>query len=133
MITMKANMQKQAFPIIGVGGSAGSPEAFEEMLKAMPERPGIALVFIMHLAPDHKTMLPELLARVTKMPVLEITNGMTPVINHVYTKPPNTDLAMVRGKLVLSALKSESARGAMGVRAQGMFVEFGLYCSEIYQ
>lgn len=98
---------KNHFPIVGIGGSAGGLEAFQELLKNISNKPGVALVFIMHLSPSHKSLLPELLARITKMPVAEITSGMTPKINHVYVKPPNSALVLAGGKLILSTLRSE--------------------------
>jgi len=64
----------------------------------------------MHLAPKHKSLLPELLARETKMPVSEITSGMIPEINHVYVKPANANLVLEGGKLILSALKVEDTK-----------------------
>lgn len=102
-------LKKTSFPIVGIGGSAGGLEAFQELLKNVSNKPGAALVFIMHLAPGHKSLLPELLARTTKMPVLEITSGMIPKINHVYVKPPNTNLVLAGGKLILSAPQGEDA------------------------
>lgn len=92
------------FPIVGIGGSAGGLEAFEELLKNISNKPGLALVFIMHLDPGHKSLLTELLARKTKMPVAEIKNGMVPEINHVYVKPPDADLGLKNGKFMLSPL-----------------------------
>jgi two-component system CheB/CheR fusion protein len=97
--------QKKYFPIVGIGGSAGGLEAFQELLKNTSSNPGMALVFIMHLAPDHKSLLPELLARLTKMPVQEVKNGMLLEVNHVYIKPPSANLSISRGKLILNARK----------------------------
>ncbi|MFA6282275.1 MAG: chemotaxis protein CheB, partial [Candidatus Omnitrophota bacterium] len=97
--------QKNYFPIVCIGGSAGGLEAFEDLLKNISNRPQMALVFIMHLAPGYKSLLPELLARLTKMPVSEITSGMIPEINHIYVKPSNASLVLYRGKLMLSALE----------------------------
>jgi two-component system CheB/CheR fusion protein len=75
---------KTTFPVVGIGGSAGGLEAFQELLKNLSAKPGAAFVFIMHLAPKHKSMLTELLARSTKMPVSEVKNNMPLEINHVY-------------------------------------------------
>src|SRR5262249_41641011 len=58
------------FPIVGVGASAGGVEALEYLFKAMPPEPGMAFVIITHLAPGRESMLPEILARDTRMPVL---------------------------------------------------------------
>jgi two-component system CheB/CheR fusion protein len=94
-----------SFPIVGIGGSAGGLEAFQELLKNLSAKPGVALVFIMHLSPGHKSMLTELLARLTKMPVSEITNGMPLEVNHVYVIPPRFDISIASGKLILSNMK----------------------------
>ena len=45
--------QEERFPVIGVGASAGGLEALTHLLQALPEKPGLALVLIQHLAPDH--------------------------------------------------------------------------------
>src|SRR5262249_27719233 len=58
------------FPIVGVGASAGGVEALEYLFKAMPPEPGMAFIIITHLAPKRESMLPEILARDTRMPVL---------------------------------------------------------------
>ncbi|MDD5432072.1 MAG: PAS domain S-box protein [Candidatus Omnitrophica bacterium] len=90
------------FPIVGIGASAGGLEASEDLLKNLSDKPGMAFVFIMHLSPNHKSLLPELFARTTKMPVKEIKNGMLIEVNHVYVKPPDTNLAIQGRKLILS-------------------------------
>jgi two-component system CheB/CheR fusion protein len=99
-----------SFPIVGIGGSAGGLEAFKELLKNLSAKPGMALVFIMHLAPGHKSMLTELLARLTKMPVSEITNGMPLEVNHVYVIPPSVDVSIANGKLKLNKMKDAGLR-----------------------
>ncbi|MDE3160918.1 MAG: hypothetical protein KGM92_19290, partial [Acidobacteriota bacterium] len=76
------------FPIVGIGASAGGLEALTELLKAMPDDPGIAVVYIQHMAPTHESMLPRLLAKCTSMPVLEVTDGMKVEANHLYIIPP---------------------------------------------
>ncbi len=94
-----------AFPIVCVGGSAGGLEAFQEFLRNLSSQPGMAFVFIMHLAPKVKSILSELLAKETKMAVHEIKNGMRVEINNVYVIPPNTNLHISSGRLILSAQK----------------------------
>ena len=99
---MPAGHKTTSFPIVGVGASAGGLEAYQELLRNMPAKPGMAFVFIMHLAPEHKSLLPELLVRLTKMPVSEVKSRMPIEVNHVYVKPPNTNLSIASGKLILS-------------------------------
>jgi two-component system CheB/CheR fusion protein len=38
-------------------------------LRAVPADPGMAFVLVQHLDPDHKSMLSELMARATNLPV----------------------------------------------------------------
>src|SRR5687767_1285221 len=61
-----------AFPVVGVGASAGGLEAFQKLLRAIPEDSGMAFVLVQHLHPSHESLLPDILARVTKIPVLQI-------------------------------------------------------------
>ncbi|MGA2071247.1 MAG: chemotaxis protein CheB [Sedimentisphaerales bacterium] len=97
-----AGSQTTSFPIVGIGASAGGLEAYQELLRNLSAKPGMAFVFIMHLAPGRKSLLAELLARLTKMPVREIKSGMPIEVNHVYIKPPDTNLSIASGKLILS-------------------------------
>jgi two-component system CheB/CheR fusion protein len=90
-----------SFPIVGVGASAGGLEAFTELLESLPLDTGMAFVLVQHLDPQHESALPQLLSRVTSLPVHEITHGLQVEANHVYVIPPNTDLSIVRGVLRL--------------------------------
>lgn len=80
--------------IVGVGASAGGLEAFTEVLSHMPPDPGMALVLVQHLDPKHHSVLAELLARATPMRVVEIKDGITVKMNHVYVIPPNKTLIL---------------------------------------
>jgi two-component system CheB/CheR fusion protein len=69
-----------AFAVVAVGASAGGLEAFTQLLQSLPNDTGMAFVFIQHLDPTRHSMLSELLAKETDMPVVEAKNG-TPVID----------------------------------------------------
>ncbi len=47
--------------IVGMGGSAGGLEAFEQFFTQMPTDSGMAFVLVPHLDPTHKGIMPELL------------------------------------------------------------------------
>jgi two-component system CheB/CheR fusion protein len=89
------------FPVVGVGGSAGGLEAYTELLEALPTDPGMAFLVVSHLDPDHKSHLPEILSRISKMPVREVKDGMAVELNNVYCMPPGTSMTMVDGHLTL--------------------------------
>ncbi|MEG4282057.1 chemotaxis protein CheB [Microcoleus sp. A006_D1] len=90
------------FPIVGIAASAGGLEAFTGLLSHLPVDTGMAFVLIQHLAPDHKSLLSEILARTTQMPVTQVTDGMAVEPNQVYVIPPNTKMVVSQGVLQLS-------------------------------
>lgn len=99
------------FPVVGVGASAGGLGAFESFFSGMPEDvdPGIAFVLVQHLAPDHKSILTELIRRYTRMQVFEVEDGMQVHPNCTYIIPPNHDMAIHNGALYL--LEPSAPRG----------------------
>lgn len=103
--------QAVGFPIVGIGASAGGLAAFAAFFSGMPplDDPGMAFVLVQHLAPDHESLLTELLQRTTRMKVVEVTDGMVVQINCVYIIPPNRDMAFLNGALHL--LEPTAARG----------------------
>src|SRR5262247_493208 len=92
------------FPIVGVGASAGGVEALEYLFKAMPPEPGMAFVIVTHLAPRRESMLPEILARDTRMPVLIAENDLAVRPNHVYVAPADAVLDITKGRLGVRAV-----------------------------
>jgi two-component system CheB/CheR fusion protein len=91
-----------SFVVAGVGASAGGLEAYSELLEALPENPGLALLLVSHLDPGQKSHLPEILGRVSKLPVAEVAEGMRVEVDRVYVIPPGTNMAMVDGHLTLT-------------------------------
>ena len=91
-------------PIVGIGASAGGLEAFKVFFEKMPVDTGMAFVMIPHLDPGHKSLMVEIIARYTAMHVLQVEDGMKLEPNHVYIVPPNRNLTVEEGKLVLSEI-----------------------------
>ncbi|MES1167350.1 MAG: chemotaxis protein CheB, partial [Pseudomonadota bacterium] len=92
-----------AFPVVGLGASAGGLEALVQFLEHVPPRSGMAYVIIQHLDPLHKGMMPELLQRVTAMKVRQVKDRMKVRPDCVYVIPPNKDLSLLHGRLHLLA------------------------------
>src|ERR1035438_7297263 len=93
----------QGFPIVGIGASAGGLAAFEAFFAGMPADadPGMSFVLVQHLAPDHKSILTDLIRRYTRMQVFEVEDGMAVRPNCAYIIPPNRDMAFLHGTLQL--------------------------------
>jgi two-component system, chemotaxis family, CheB/CheR fusion protein len=89
--------------IAGVGASAGGLEACSQLLEALPRNLGLALIIVQHLAPNHESFLPELLAAHSKLPVVKVTEGLRVETNHIYVIPPNVHMHIGKGKLHLVA------------------------------
>jgi two-component system CheB/CheR fusion protein len=92
------------FPIVGVGASAGGVEALEYLFKAMPADPSMAFVVITHLAPKRESMLPEILARDTRMPVLVAEHDQLVRADHIYVTPADSVLQIEKGRLRVRAI-----------------------------
>ena len=99
------------FPVVGIGASAGGLAAFEAFFSGMPADtdPGMAFVLVQHLAPDHKSILVDLVRRYTRMQVFEVEDGMVVQPNCTYIIPPNHDMAFLNGALQL--LEPAAPRG----------------------
>src|SRR5580704_17807813 len=91
------------FPVVGVGASAGGLDAFKRLIKAIPEDSGMAYILVQHLDPVHESILADLMQRITKIPVQEITDNLHVVPDHIYIIPSNKLLTASDGVLQLSA------------------------------
>ena len=92
---------KLAFPIVGIGASAGGLEALEQFFRNVPKDCGMAFVVIQHLDPNHVGIMPELLQRTTEMKVLQVSDHLKVLPNHVYVIPPNKSMSILKGYLYL--------------------------------
>ncbi len=102
---------EMGFPVVGIGASAGGLAAFEAFFSGLPadKDPGMAFVLVQHLAPDHKSILSELIQRYTNLQVFEVKDGMRVRPNCAYIIPPNRDMAFLNGTLRL--LEPSAPRG----------------------
>jgi chemotaxis response regulator CheB len=94
--------QVEKFSQIGISwwtDRAGGLEAFKAFFANVPADSELAFVLVQHLAPDHESMLAELLSRVTAVPVLDAVDGVRVEPRHVYVIPPNATLTIVDGFL----------------------------------
>lgn len=87
--------------IVGVGASSGGLDAFSQVLRSLPPEPGLALIFVQHMAPQHESMLASLLAGASTMPVLQVSEDTEIRVNHVYVVPPNRTLRYEHGVLAV--------------------------------
>jgi two-component system CheB/CheR fusion protein len=101
---------KVQFPVVGIGASAGGLDAVRAFLRALPENPGMAFVFIQHLSPNHESILPELLRKVAPFPVHEITDNIHLEPNNLYIIPENKVVTTTDGILKLDSLDKNNKK-----------------------
>jgi two-component system CheB/CheR fusion protein len=94
-------------PIVGIGASAGGLEAFTQLLGALPPDSGMAFVMVSHLSRTHKSMLTELLAKTTRMPVSQVTQTTPVAADHVYVIPPDMNLSLSDGAIQVTPFDTE--------------------------
>lgn len=79
---------------MAIGASAGGLEALKELFKYLPIKTGMSYVIIQHLDPSHQSLSAAILSRSTKMPVIEIEDGVKVEPNHIYVIPPNCNIGL---------------------------------------
>jgi two-component system CheB/CheR fusion protein len=90
-----------AFPVVGIGASAGGLEALRQLFAHVPADSRVAFVVVQHLDPERPSMLTGVLEGVTRLPVVEATDGMTAKQGRVHVIPSNSDISIERGSLKL--------------------------------
>ena len=88
--------------IIGIGASAGGLEAIEQFFQSAPFSSQVAYVIVQHLSPDFKSLMDELLARRTQIPILHAQDGQPLHPNTIYLNPPKKDITIVNGCFLFS-------------------------------
>lgn len=100
-VSNKQKIKEAAFPVVAIGSSAGGLEAITQFLTYLPENTGMTFIYVQHLSPDHKSFLPDILSKITKMNVLEITDMEHMVPNTVYVIPYNKGIEVTDGHIKL--------------------------------
>ena len=90
-----------AFPIVGIGASAGGLEAISGLLSTIPLSSGMSFLVVQHLDPSRRSLLPEILTKHTAMPVVEAAEGMAIEADHVHVIPPNARMRVAQRRISL--------------------------------
>ncbi len=78
--------------VVGIGSSAGGLEALSQFVSGLPFGLDCIYVVAQHMSPSHRSMMAEILARETTIPVRELCDGELPETNVVYIIPPGVNL-----------------------------------------
>ncbi len=104
VVDSRANPVAEHAPthIVGIGASAGGLEALESFFEHVPLDSGMGFVVVQHLSPDFRSLMDEILARRTKLPVHLVEHGMRVEPNRVYLIPAKKEMLIAQGRLLLS-------------------------------
>ncbi|MCB0275579.1 MAG: PAS domain-containing protein [Calditrichaeota bacterium] len=89
------------FYVIGIGASAGGLEALKTFFDNVPPDFSHSFVIIQHLSPDYKSFMSELLAKNTRLPILEVRENTRVAPGSVYLITPNKNITIKNGELLL--------------------------------
>jgi two-component system CheB/CheR fusion protein len=79
--------------LVAIGASAGGLEPLQSFFGAIKDAPkNTAFVVIQHLSPDYKSMMGELLARTTSIPIATVEDGTQLEAGHIYLIPPRFNI-----------------------------------------
>ncbi len=85
--------------MVGIGASSGGIQALLRLFENMPCDVGMAFVIVLHLSPKFESRADEILQRVTKMRVMQVTAPTAIEKNCVYLISPVSNLSMIDGSL----------------------------------
>jgi two-component system CheB/CheR fusion protein len=96
--------------VVGIGASAGGIRALQRFFDALPAQTGIAFVVVVHLSPEHESDLAEVLQAHTAMAVEQVRGRVSLAPDHVYVIPPNQDIRITDGHLILTDFEAPRGR-----------------------
>jgi two-component system chemotaxis response regulator CheB len=126
--------ERLPYDVVAIGASAGGVEALHAVVSTLPADLPVAVLIVQHLDPRHKSLLPSLLGRRTRLPVRQAVHGEPIRSGTIYIAPPDMHLLVGGGQLELSHsqlvhftrpsidLLFESVAGAYGERAIGVIL-----------
>jgi two-component system chemotaxis response regulator CheB len=119
-----------SFDIIAIAASAGGVSALTQLLSRLPETLGAIVVIVQHVDPRHRSLMPQVVGRQTRLLVAHAEEGGHLETGHVYLAPPDRHLLVKRdGEVTLTDtelvnfvrpsadLLFESVAAAYGARA----------------
>lgn len=91
---MPPTVETEPVDVVAIVGSAGGIAAMGEVLANLPRDLNAAVVVVLHLTPEHPSMLARILARKTELAVHEAEEGDALKSGRVYVAPPDAHLVV---------------------------------------
>jgi len=107
-----AEPSQLAFPVVGIGASAGCIDALRQFFEPMGASPGMAFVVVVHLSPHHESNLAQILGHSARMPVIAVRETVNIEPDRVYVISPAQQLTMSDGRLQVTNFPEGTSRTA---------------------
>lgn len=88
----RPNAGNAPFDIVAIAASAGGVSALTLILGGLPEDFGAIVVIVQHVDPRHRSLMPQVIGRRSKLPVWHAEHGMELLPQHAYLAPPDQHL-----------------------------------------
>jgi len=116
LVLVKGKKSVHPFPVVAIGASAGGLEAVSQLLQNLSPSTGMAYIYVQHLSSEHKSLLPELLSRLTTMKVQDIDDMEKILPDNVYVIPYNKEIEVIDGHIqLLPRLKNRKSNLSIDV------------------
>ncbi|WP_369600309.1 EAL domain-containing protein [Hahella sp. SMD15-11] len=101
---------QDAMYVAGIGASAGGLEALRPLVAALEPTGRACYIVAQHMAPDHRSLLIDLLAREARLPVVQARNNARIQPDMIYVAPAGKDILV--SKNVIRIRKPRKPLGA---------------------
>lgn len=89
---MPAAADPRDLDVVAIVGSAGAVRAMAWVLSALPAELEAAVLVVLHLTPQHRSLLADVLGRSSRLPVAQAVDGDLLHTGRVYVAPPDAHL-----------------------------------------
>jgi two-component system, chemotaxis family, protein-glutamate methylesterase/glutaminase len=112
--------------IIVVGASAGGVDALKKLIQGLPEDFPASIFVVQHLSPHRESILPQILQRASKLPVLSPDHQEKIQQGHIYIAPPDRHLILENNHMnLVHGPKENHSRPSVDVLFRSAALEYG--------
>jgi two-component system chemotaxis response regulator CheB len=87
--------------VVGIGASAGGIDALQRLMRELPQGLPAAICVVLHIPASSHSLLAQIIARQTRLPVSQAMAGERLRAGHVYVAPPDWHLLVRSGHIRL--------------------------------
>jgi two-component system chemotaxis response regulator CheB len=94
MRSVACSLSRPPTTVLAVAASAGGFEPLKDLMMQLPTDLALSVLIVVHIPPDHPTLLAKLLDRVSAYEVLQAADGMPVESERAYVAPPDHHMTL---------------------------------------